>query len=113
MRTARFPLVRFKNTAAYSARLFSSSTALIRRPWSHYRDASEESDGESAVYKRALKLQRPTTVEYQKSLQNFVSLIGAIERPLEACNSAKFVVYTVLKVTACTGAYSDFRWAIP
>ncbi|KAI3465386.1 hypothetical protein Pfo_022049 [Paulownia fortunei] len=108
MGTVRLLLVRFKNAASNSARLFSSSAALIRRPWTHYTDESEDSDGESAVYRRALKLQRPTTVTYEESLHNSVSLIGAIEFPLKACNCTRFGVYTCVKVNAPTGAYRYF-----
>ncbi|XP_057793844.1 protein OSB1, mitochondrial-like isoform X2 [Salvia miltiorrhiza] len=88
----------------FSARLFSSSAA---RPSTH---APENSDVESAVYRRALKLQRPTTVSYRDYLQsvgylenlhNFVSLIGAIDYPLKACSAAVgFGVYTLLRVRA-------------
>ncbi|KAK6160761.1 hypothetical protein DH2020_004142 [Rehmannia glutinosa] len=109
MGPARFLLVRFKNAASHSARLFSSSATLVRRPWTHLTDESVNSDGGSAVYRRALRLQRPTTIRYEESLHNSVSLIGAIERPLRECNSARFGVYTALKVNAPTGAYGYFR----
>ncbi|KAH6780793.1 hypothetical protein C2S52_012030 [Perilla frutescens var. hirtella] len=101
MGTARLPL------QFISARLFSSFSDLIRRPWIHYKDAPENSNGESAFYKRALKLQRPTTVRYQDNLQNFVSLIGEIVWPLKACNAMEFGVYTLLRLRAPSRAYRD------
>ncbi|KAK6160754.1 hypothetical protein DH2020_004135 [Rehmannia glutinosa] len=107
MGAARFLLLRFKNAASNSARPFSSSAALVRRPWTHLTDEQEDSGGESSVYRRALRLQRPTTIRCEESLHNSVSLIGAIERPLKVCNSVKFGVYTILKVNAPTGAYGS------
>ncbi|KAL8516491.1 hypothetical protein ACS0TY_014948 [Phlomoides rotata] len=106
MGASRFSLIRLKNTAVIAARLFSSSAA-VHRPWSYFGEVSKESHGESAVYTRALKLQRPTTVQYIKSLGNSVSLIGEIERPLTACNSSKVGVHTLLKVKS-TGVCGDF-----
>ncbi|KAL7117119.1 hypothetical protein ACP275_03G051600 [Erythranthe tilingii] len=109
MGIVRLPLIRLKSAASISTRLFSSSAAPIRRPWAHSSDSNEDSIGESAIYKRALKLQRPTTVQYHQSLSNSVSLIGAIEFPLKECKSLKFGVHTLLKVKASTGAFPHFR----
>ncbi|PIN11234.1 hypothetical protein CDL12_16160 [Handroanthus impetiginosus] len=109
MGIGRLLLVRFKNAASNSARCFSSSAELIRRPWTHLTDEPEDSDSESSVYKRALKLQRPTTVKYQESLHNYVSLIGTIELPLKACNSAELGFHTFLIVKASSNPYRYFR----
>ncbi|XP_047959021.1 protein OSB1, mitochondrial-like isoform X2 [Salvia hispanica] len=70
------------HTAFISARVFSSNS--------------------ESVYLRALKLQRPSTVRYQQSLHNFVSLIGEIDYHIRPCSSAtaQFGVYTFLNVRA-------------
>ncbi|KAG8377654.1 hypothetical protein BUALT_Bualt08G0055400 [Buddleja alternifolia] len=108
MGSARLLLLgRFKNAASIPSRLFSSSAALIRRRSSIHH--SEGSDGESALYKRALKLQRPTTIEFRKSLFNSVSLIGTIELHFKECNTDKFGVHTRLKVKASGGPYAHHR----
>ncbi|KAL0360783.1 UNVERIFIED_CONTAM: protein OSB1, mitochondrial [Sesamum radiatum] len=108
MGAARSLLPRFKNAASVSARLFSSSAALIRRPWTLFSDDSGESDGESSVYKRALRFQRPTTVRYDDILPNSVSLIGRVVLPLKACKSPKFGFHTTLKVKGSSGASPYF-----
>ncbi|KAK4390605.1 protein OSB2, chloroplastic, partial [Sesamum angolense] len=102
MGAARLLLPRFKNAASESARLFSSSAALIRQPCTLF------SDGERSVYRRALKFQRPTTVRYQDILPNSVSLIGRVVLPLKACKSPKVGFHTVLDVKASSGAYPCF-----
>ncbi|KAL6493213.1 Single-strand binding protein [Orobanche gracilis] len=106
MAALRLLLVRFKNAASNSHRLFSSSAALIQRPLSV---DSNVSDGESAVYKQALKLQRPTTVQYEESLHNSISLIGAIYIPFKKCNCDRIGVYTQLRTNAPHGAYRNFN----
>lgn len=108
MGTTRRLTLSFKNTPLISVRLFSSSAALIRRSWTDCECEPEKIEGESAVYRRALKLQRPTTVHYQKNLRNSVSLIGEIDRPLKACNSDSFGVHTLLKVRAPACPYRGF-----
>ncbi|KAL6572302.1 Protein osb1, mitochondrial-like [Orobanche minor] len=106
MAALRLLLIRFKNAASNSHRLFSSSAALMRPPWTV---DSNISDGESAVYKQALKLQRPTTVQYEDSLHNSISLIGAIDRPLRKCNCDIIGVHTLLRTNAPRGAYRNFN----
>lgn len=103
MGTALLPLQFRKKTPFVFSRLFSSSAALVHRNPADY-------DAESAVYRRALKVQRPTTVRYQENLRNFVSLIGAIYSPLRACNTEKFGLYTVLKVRAPAPSNRGFEW---
>ncbi|KAL2249642.1 protein OSB1, mitochondrial [Sesamum indicum] len=105
MRAARLLLPRFKNAASESARLFSSPAALKRQPWTPFSDYS---DGERAVYNRALEFQRPTTVRYEDIFPNTVSLIGRIVYPLKACKSPGFGFYTMLKVKASSGASPYF-----
>ncbi|KAL6548843.1 Single-strand binding protein [Orobanche hederae] len=106
MAALRLLLVRFKNAASNSHRLFSSYAALIRPPWTV---DSNISDGESAVYKQPLMLQRPTTVQYEESLHNSISLIGAIDRPLRKCNCDRIGVHTLLRTNAPRGAYRNFN----
>ncbi|KAL0438653.1 UNVERIFIED_CONTAM: Thylakoidal processing peptidase 1, chloroplastic [Sesamum latifolium] len=108
MGAARLLLPRFKNAASEPARLFSSSATLIRRARTLFSDDSGDSDGESSVYKRALKFQRPTTVRYQDILPNSVSLIGRVVLPLKACKSPKVGFHTMIKVKASSGACSCF-----
>ncbi|KAL3617818.1 Protein osb1, mitochondrial-like [Castilleja foliolosa] len=98
MAAARLQLLRLKNSATNSLRLFSSSAALIQRSWNHFTDDSDVSDAESAVYKKALKLQRPTTVKYEDISPNFVSLIGTIIFPFRKCNCDRFGVHTVVRL---------------
>lgn len=114
MGTVRHLLTRFRNAVSNSVRPFSSSAAVIRQPWTHCTDESEDSDGKSALYKRALKLQRPTTIRYKEYLHNSVSLIGTIGLPLRACKYPKFGLHTNLRVNpSSTGAYGGLWWAFP
>ncbi|CAA0811893.1 Protein OSB1- mitochondrial [Striga hermonthica] len=106
MAAARLQLPRFKGTASIPLRLFSTSAALIECPWTRFTEVSDSSDGESTVYKEALKLQRPSTIRYDERLVNSVSLIGRIFRPLQKCKSKSFGVYTTLSVSASTGNFS-------
>lgn len=65
----------------------------------HPRFSSVYSDakrGGSAVYRHALKFQRPTTIKWQAQLENSVNFIGTVVRPLERSNV--FGVYTLLHV---------------
>ncbi|KAL0288376.1 UNVERIFIED_CONTAM: protein OSB1, mitochondrial [Sesamum angustifolium] len=99
-------LARFKNAASESARLFSSSAALIRQPCTLF------SDGERSVYRRALKFQRPTTVRYQDILPNSVSLIGRVVLPLKACKSpmsASTLCLTLRHPAALTPVLGSYR----
>ncbi|KAG6403362.1 hypothetical protein SASPL_135580 [Salvia splendens] len=77
---AKFVPLQLKRTDFISARVFSSNS--------------------ESVYLRALKLQRPSTVRYQQSLYNFVSLIGEIDYHIKPCSSAtaQFGVYAFLNV---------------
>ncbi|KAK4490358.1 hypothetical protein RD792_001034 [Penstemon davidsonii] len=111
--TLRILLSRLNAAAAASnySRLFSSSAALIRRPWTYLSDDSELSDGESSVYKRALKLKPPSTVIYNETFHNSVSLIGVIDLPFKEINTARggFGVHTFLRVRTSTDTCRHFR----
>ncbi|XP_073142757.1 protein OSB1, mitochondrial-like [Henckelia pumila] len=105
---------RLFNDAACSSRLsrfFSTSAAMIRRPWIYDLGELEESIGESAVYRRALKFQRPTTVKFQENMLNSVSLIGLISAPFKNFDTAsgRTGVYTSLTVDSPARAYSNFK----
>ncbi|XP_057973347.1 protein OSB1, mitochondrial-like isoform X2 [Malania oleifera] len=62
----------------------------------------EDSDGGggSAVYRRALKFQRPTVIKWQDRLYNSVSFIGTVELPVKitATRHGSFGVHTMLSV---------------
>ncbi|XP_022894358.1 protein OSB1, mitochondrial-like [Olea europaea var. sylvestris] len=116
MGTACFLLPKFKNYISPFFRdlhQFSSSAALIRRAWTLLPEEpeSDEPDGGSFVYRRALKYQRPITVQYDESLRNSVSFIGTIDYPIKNCNTTNghFGVYTMLNVKASPGLYRDLR----
>lgn len=72
---------------------FCSSSSDHPRFSSVYSDAKR---GGSAVYRHALKFQRPTTIKWQPQLENSVNFIGTVVRPLEKSNV--FGVYTLLHV---------------
>ncbi|KAL2504175.1 Protein OSB1 [Abeliophyllum distichum] len=94
-------------------RQFSSSSALIRRVWTLFPEETESEDPDcgSSVYKRALKYQRPVTVQYDANLHNSVSLIGTIDLPFKQINTTDgtFGVHTVLNVKASSGSYRDLK----
>ncbi|KAL1170414.1 hypothetical protein V6Z11_A05G211700 [Gossypium hirsutum] len=77
--------------------LFHSSAASNRRFSNHFVDDDE---GGSAIYRLALKFQRPTTVEVEPSSRNRISLIGTVDEPLKVMNtrSDNFGVQTRLNV---------------
>lgn len=115
MGVARLLLPRLNNGACTSRlsripRFFSTSSAMIQRPWIHDLDELEESIGESAVYRRALKFQRPTTVKFQENMLNSVNLIGLISAPFKYYDTAsgRTGVYTSLTVDSSARAYRDF-----
>ncbi|EOY14592.1 Primosome PriB/single-strand DNA-binding, putative [Theobroma cacao] len=87
--TSRFPLQNctpFHSSAASNPR-FSNSFV-------------DDEEGGSAVYRLALKFQRPTTVVVQPWLRNHVSFIGTVDRPLRVMNTKtdNFGVHTLLNV---------------
>ncbi|XP_073285789.1 uncharacterized protein [Primulina huaijiensis] len=115
MGVARLLLRRFENGACSSSlfrirRFFSTSTAMIQRPWIYDLRELEESIDESTVYRRALKFQRPTTVRFEANMLNSASLIGFISAPFKNYDTAsgRFGVYTSLKVDSSARAYRDF-----
>ncbi|EXB38634.1 hypothetical protein L484_014448 [Morus notabilis] len=72
----------------------------------------DESEGSSAVYKHALKFQRPTTIRWQDRLFNSASFIGTVVRPVEALNAAEngnLCAYTVLSVSLPHQSRGGFR----
>ncbi|XP_044510186.1 protein OSB1, mitochondrial-like [Mangifera indica] len=78
---------------------FSSSSAAHPKFSSCF---SDEAEGGSAVYRHALKCQRPTTIRWQPELHNCVSLIGLVGYPPEEFprkpNDSGCVAYTCLHV---------------
>ncbi|KAM7517107.1 hypothetical protein LguiA_006690 [Lonicera macranthoides] len=75
-----------------------SSTAVERRPrLSNFSD-DEDSQSGSAVYRHALKFQRPTTIKWRQQLLNSVTFIGTVDRPIQKVNGDKCGVYTLLRV---------------
>ncbi|MBA0864386.1 hypothetical protein Goshw_002470 [Gossypium schwendimanii] len=63
---------------------FHSSVASNRRFSNHFVD--DEKEG-SAIYRLALKFQRPTTVEVEPPSRNRISLIGTVDEPLQVMNT--------------------------
>ncbi|MBA0565886.1 hypothetical protein Golob_010741 [Gossypium lobatum] len=61
-----------------------SSVASNRRFSNHFVD--DEKEG-SAIYRLALKFQRPTTVEVEPPSRNRISLIGTVDEPLQVMNT--------------------------
>ncbi|GMI91194.1 Organellar Single-stranded [Hibiscus trionum] len=76
---------------------FYSSATSKSRLSNHFDDDGE---GGSAVYRLALKFQRPTTVEVKPGSRNRISLIGTVDEPLKVMNteSDTFGVQTRLNV---------------
>ncbi|MBA0595485.1 protein OSB1, mitochondrial [Gossypium raimondii] len=76
---------------------FHSSVASNRRFSNHFVD--DEKEG-SAIYRLALKFQRPTTVEVEPPSRNRISLIGTVGEPLNVMNTRSdyFGVQTRLNV---------------
>ncbi|CAI9777791.1 unnamed protein product [Fraxinus pennsylvanica] len=116
MGTARFLLPEFKKATSpffRDLRQFSSSAALIRRAWTIFPEEpeSDDQDGGSSVYRRALKYQRPITIQYDENLRNSVSLIGTIDYPFKKCNTTTghFGVHTILNVKNSPGSYRDLK----
>ncbi|TYG69300.1 hypothetical protein ES288_D05G220700v1 [Gossypium darwinii] len=76
---------------------FHSSVASNRSFSNHFVD--DEKEG-SAIYRLALKFQRPTTVEVEPPSRNRISLIGTVGEPLNVMNTRSdyFGVQTRLNV---------------
>ncbi|KZV28877.1 hypothetical protein F511_13672 [Dorcoceras hygrometricum] len=113
MGVARFLLSRFACTSHLYPipRFFSTSAAMIERPWIYdLSELEEECIGESAVYRRALKFQRPTTLRFQPNMLNSISLIGFISAPLKEYDTAggRKGVFTRLKVDSSPRAQRSF-----
>ncbi|KAK7310485.1 hypothetical protein RJT34_08038 [Clitoria ternatea] len=72
--------------------------------WSHSPRAVPHSfdvvSGSSAVYRHALKFQRPTVIHWSPHLENTATFIGSVTREPRRVNSktGKFGVYTLLNV---------------
>lgn len=87
-----------------------SSSSLTLNPLSNSFDDGVEAG--SAVYRHALKFQRPGIMEWCEQLNNTASFIGSVIRPPQVVNTKnrKFGVYTLLNVR--TSEHSSFRWAL-
>lgn len=93
-----------------SIAFFSSSLAPNARFSSFPSEDGDDEDG-STVYKRVLKFQRPTTIKYDGSFVNSVSLIGTVLRPLQVIRlkDGPSGVYTLLGVNTDTLSNHSFR----
>lgn len=91
---------------------FSSSSAAHPKFSSCF---SDEAEGGSAVYRHALKCQRPTTIRWQPELHNCVSLIGLVGYPPEEFprkpNDSGCVAYTCLHVVPSPYSNGGLRQA--
>ena len=98
--TSRFPL---RNLTAFH------SSAVSNRRFSNSFVDDEEG---SAIYRLALKFQRPTTVKVQPRLRNHVSFIGTVGRPLKVIKTTEahnFGVHTLLNVKNPQNSDRTFR----
>ncbi|KAF5739427.1 protein OSB1 mitochondrial-like isoform X1 [Tripterygium wilfordii] len=76
------------------------STANPRQSY-FFSDGVEEEKGVSAVYRHALKFQRPNTIRWQQQLVNSVNFIGAVDRPVQKQSFKRdrpVGAYTVLRI---------------
>lgn len=87
-----------------------SASSLTLNPSSNAFDDGVEVG--SAVYRHALKFQRPGVIKWCKQLQNTASFIGSVTREpkVVAWKTAKFGVHTWLTVRSSD--YSSFGWAL-
>ncbi|XP_031273386.1 protein OSB1, mitochondrial-like [Pistacia vera] len=70
---------------------------------------SDEAEGGSAVYRHALKFQRPTTIRWRPELRNCVSLIGLVCFPLKKNPNTGCFGYTCLQVVHSPYSNGGFR----
>ncbi|XWS25678.1 hypothetical protein CRYUN_Cryun27aG0088200 [Craigia yunnanensis] len=99
--TSRFALQNLTafHSSAVSNRRFSNSIV-------------DDDEGGSAIYRLALKFQRPTTVKVQPRLRNHVSFIGTVGRPLKVIKTTEahnFGVHTLLNVKNPQDSDRKFR----
>ncbi|WCJ35362.1 organellar single-stranded DNA binding protein 3 [Euphorbia peplus] len=69
-------------------------------------DEDETEDGATSVYRNALRCQRPSTIKWDDRLQNSVSLIGSVIKPLVIFNTRRrdrFGGFTFLNVINSSG----------
>ncbi|XVF36213.1 hypothetical protein REPUB_Repub19eG0039000 [Reevesia pubescens] len=91
--TPQFPLR--KHTHSHS------SAAVLNPRFSNSFIDSDDDERGSAIYRLALKFQRPTTVEVHPQLRNHVSFIGTVHLPLKVIkttNTDNYGVHTLLNV---------------
>ncbi|GAU15381.1 hypothetical protein TSUD_04500 [Trifolium subterraneum] len=70
--------------------------------------------GTSAVYRHALKFQRPATIKRKPHLENNASFIGMVTRELKRVNNktSKFGVHTTLRVRSSNQSNSSSFWVL-
>ncbi|KAK4859305.1 hypothetical protein QYF36_003131 [Acer negundo] len=85
---------------------FSSSSSSTHPRLSNF--FSDEAEGGSAAYRRVLKTQRPTTIEWEPYLVNSVNFIGSVVFPLKRYPS-EIGVYTLLSVEGAPDSNHYFR----
>ncbi|TXG52339.1 hypothetical protein EZV62_021508 [Acer yangbiense] len=90
-------------------RTFSSSSSSTHPRLSTF--FSDEAEGGSAAYRRVLKTQRPTMIEWEPDLVNSVNLIGSVDRPLKRYQpmTNEIGVYTLLSVKGAPDSNHYFR----
>ncbi|KAF2309891.1 hypothetical protein GH714_005515 [Hevea brasiliensis] len=74
----------------------------------------EVEEGGSSVYRHALRQQRPTTIRWQPQLENSVSFIGWVDRPLEVYKTKNdhFGAYTFINVKNPDNSNRTFRMQV-
>ncbi|GAV77719.1 SSB domain-containing protein [Cephalotus follicularis] len=91
-----------KKLTSYSLQNFAafSSSATSHPRFSNFFCDNIGASSGSQVYKKALKSQPPTKISWQNHLENSVSFIGSVARPLRITNTknGSFGVYTLLRV---------------
>ncbi|XP_062164609.1 protein OSB1, mitochondrial-like [Alnus glutinosa] len=97
-----------RNPTRFSLQRLASSAASPGRSPKFFTDDVEVG---SAVYRHALKLQRPTTIKWTTQLVNSVSLIGLVDYPLRIIKSktGRLGAYTLLSVEASRDSNATFR----
>ncbi|EPS66952.1 hypothetical protein M569_07830 [Genlisea aurea] len=100
MRASRCWPARMESVAGNYGRCFSSRSELA-----HFGDKQQSKE---STYRRALKYQRPATVDGRNMRRNFVSFIGTIRRELKPQNLDRFGVHTVIDVESKPGGGAGF-----
>ncbi|KAB1220392.1 Protein OSB1, mitochondrial [Morella rubra] len=98
-----------KKATRFSQQRLASTAASPISPLNYFTDNDE---GGSAVYRHALKFQRPGTIKLEMQLVNTVSFIGNVDYPLKFINgrnSGRLGVHTMLSVKPSPDSSRRFR----